>query len=375
MLKNQNEMKIKYLLLIIITFFLTECSSTKYKVLEIKNPPYHANKVFREFEDLNSPKFAHIIEKYQLDTVFHGETREFKRILLLRNWIKSVIKIDVDQDFYPGEGYVENILDEALKGQGYHCGHFMRVQNAIMNAYGYQTRNLGVGPGKKGIPDEHHGVNEVWSNTYNKWFVCDAKYNQHFEKNRIPLSALEIRDEFIKNEGADIVKVKGIDRTPVDKDPETGITKNQSVHVYHWVSYLANCNMFTIWPDYKELFIMYDDEYFKNNTWIRGDKPHWLYNSPEFLIKVEDRNAIEWTPNTIKSEVSLNKNKATINLISDTPNFKEYQLFDFNRNTWNKIETPFYLNLKEEKYDLLFRAINLAGVIGPVHRIVISKDK
>ena len=33
-------------------------------------------------EDLTNPGFRHLIEKYQLDTIFHGETDEFKRILI-----------------------------------------------------------------------------------------------------------------------------------------------------------------------------------------------------------------------------------------------------------------------------------------------------
>jgi hypothetical protein len=42
-----------------------------------------------------------------------------------------------------------------------------------------------------------------------KWFLSDAKYNSHFEKNGIPLSGLEVREEYLKNKAADIVRVKG----------------------------------------------------------------------------------------------------------------------------------------------------------------------
>ena len=64
-----------------------------------------------------------------------------------------MIKINDFGDPYPGEGYVEGILDAALEGQGFHCGHFMKVQNGIMNAYGYVTRTLGAGPGVEDGPD------------------------------------------------------------------------------------------------------------------------------------------------------------------------------------------------------------------------------
>ena len=53
------------------------------------NPPFIENTVFSSFEDLSSPKFKALQDKYQLDTVFHGEEDEFKRMLLLREWIQE----------------------------------------------------------------------------------------------------------------------------------------------------------------------------------------------------------------------------------------------------------------------------------------------
>lgn len=43
----------------------------------------------------------------------------------------------------------------------------------------YVTRCLGAGPGVKGGPDGHHGVNEIWSNKFSKWYLSGAKYNHH----------------------------------------------------------------------------------------------------------------------------------------------------------------------------------------------------
>lgn len=94
----------------------------------------------------------------------------------------------------------------------------MSVQNAIMNAYGYVTRCLGAGPGGQHGKDFHHGINEIWLNSYHKWFLSDAKYDHHFEKNGVPLSALEIRDEYLKNGAADIKIAKGPDRVALDYD-------------------------------------------------------------------------------------------------------------------------------------------------------------
>jgi hypothetical protein len=366
-------MKKKYWLAI-AGMFLLGCMPAHYHVVQVENPDYHPNTVFLSSEDLSSPKFAHLISKYRLDTVFHGEKDEFKRILLLRHWIKSVIAIDDHGEPYPGDGYTEGILDAALKGHGFHCGHYMTVQNGIMNAFGYVTRTLGAGPGVKGGPDGHHGIDEIWSNQFQKWFLSDAKYDHHFEKNGIPLSALEIRDEFLKNKGADIIKVKGPDRISIDADPETGLTKIQNAQTYTWIEWHGYNDLFTSWPDHKELLIMYADDYFKNHTWIWDGKPHWAYSQPEYMKKVEVRNAIYWTPNTIHSTVTVEGKLAHVVLDSQTPNLKEYRMQEQAGGEWIPVNAMLDIPLKGQKTERIICAVNLAGVCGPEHRIVIEKD-
>src|SRR5262245_52676356 len=140
-------MKSKFILLTTaIVLIFCRCTQKEFHEVKVANPKFIPNTAFVGNEDLTSPKFQALKEKYRLDTIFHGETNELKRILLLRNWIRMHISIN-DVGPYPADGSCESILDHALKGTGYHCGHFMVVQNAIMNAYGYVTRCVGAGPG------------------------------------------------------------------------------------------------------------------------------------------------------------------------------------------------------------------------------------
>lgn len=345
------------------------------------NPTFKKNTAFSSFEDLSFPKFQALKDKYQLDTIFHGEQDEFKRMLLLRDWIRKVIKIGDFEESYPGEGYAENILDAALKGQGYHCGHYMVVQNAVMNTYGYVTRCLGAGPGVKGGPDGHHGINEIWSNQYQKWFLSDAKYNHHFEKNGIPLSALEIRDEYLKNKVADVILVKGAARTPIDSDGVADvkgkiiqISKEGFAQTYTWIEWEATNNRFTGWPDNGDELSklnMYEDDYFKNNKWIWDGKPHWAYGTENMKL-VSDREAIEWTPNTITSNVKIEGDVAHIELNSNTPNLKTYQMKELPDGGWKDVAGSIEIQLKTVKNERVFRTINLAGVTGPEHKIIIG---
>ena len=374
-------MKLKYGLLF-LSLLLIDCANKEtLSVDQSGNPPLIRNTAFSGHEDLTSPKFGALLQKYQLDTIFHGEEDEFRRQLLLRNWIRKVIHISDFEADYPGEGYADKILDEGLKGQGYHCGHYMIVQNAIMNGYGYVTRCLGAGPGVKDGPDGHHGINEIWSNKFGKWYLSDAKYDHHFEKDGVPLSALEIRDEFLRNKVADVRLVKGPDRNPIESDDVANAkgeriqrTKADFAQTYTWIEWESSNDRFTHWPENSHrisILNMYEDDYFKNNKWIWDGKPHWAYGT-EFMKLVSDRSAIEWTPNVISSKVKIEDRIAKIELESETPNLRNYQMKRSSQEGWQETSASIELAVTGDEEEIVFRAVNIAGVIGPEHRIIIK---
>ncbi len=371
------------ILFLLVTLLISGCGKRHFvSHVQPGNPEFRANTAFYEFEDLSSPKFAALRDKYRLDTVFHGEQDEFKRMLVLRDWIHKAMRISDYEETYPGDGFPERILDAGLKGQGYHCGHFMIVQNAVMNSYGYVTRCLGAGPGVKGGPDGHHGINEIWSNQFQKWFLSDAKYNHHFEKNGVPLSALEIRDEYLRNKVADVMLVKGPDRVSIASDHVANkkgemieTTKEDFARTYTWIEWESINNRFTAWPENSDTLSrlnMYEDAYFKDHTWIWDGKPHWAYKT-KYMVLVDDRNAIEWTPNIISTKVKTEEDKALIELSSTTPNLKTYQLKELPDGDWKDIPGTIETKLKLDKNEMVFRTVNLAGVTGPEHKVIIER--
>jgi hypothetical protein len=370
-------MKGTFIAAMVIVFLAVHCSPKKpFVVVQTGNPGFYADTAFVAFEELTNPKFAALKEKYQLDTIFHGETRELNRILLVRNWINTHIKID-NAGPYPGDGSVESILDEALKGHGFHCGHYSAVQNALLNAYGYVSRCLLADVGVPvGLIDGegHHAINEVWLNTYHKWFLSDAKYDYHFEKNGIPLSALEVRDSYLKNKAADISLVKGPGRIVTETYPSlNNRSKEKFARIYTWLSWGRFNNRYSNWPNTNtDFMLVYDDDYFKQHVWLWNGKPLWAYNT-EYMTRITDRRAIEWTPNTISSNVRIEADQATIGLRSATPNLQSYQLQESSGAEWKNILSTVVLKLRKNENELRFRTINTAGVTGPEHKIIISR--
>jgi len=378
------KMETKLTLAVPLVMLILSCTAPKFHEVKVDNPEFIPDTAFVSFEDLSSSKFKTLKETYQLDTIFHGEKDEMKRILLMRDWINKHIKINNDGP-YPGDGSVESILDEASKGNGFHCGHFTAVQNAIMNAYGYVARCLLA---DIGVPVDliegggHHAINEIWLNSYNKWFMSDAKYNCHFEKKGIPLSALEIRDEYFKNKGLYITLVKGPNRIPTGFYQELKDSSKRELEsrgkelfarIYTWLSWGKYNNRYANWPKTKtDYMIVYEDDYFKNHTWLWDGKPLWAYNT-EYMNRVKDRKAIEWTPNTIASKVSITGTEARIELYSITPNLKTYQMKEMPDGNWKDVSNAVEVALKKDKNEIVFRTVNLAGVTGPEHKIIIEE--
>ena len=344
---------------------------SEYRIVESDNPVFRGNELFVSQEDLNSERFPALIQRYRLDEVVADEPNEFQRILLLRGWIKRHIAIN-NENPTQTSGDAFGILDAALKGGGFHCGHFMVVQNAVLNAFGYVTRCLGVGPG--GTPDHpgwHHGVNEVWSNDYVKWVLTDAKYDTHFEKGGIPLSALQVRDELLLNGAADITCVKGTRRTPITS-PEEAET---SPATYRWISWELEGNRHSGWPDFfSSALVVLEDEYFRQNVWWREGQSnrHWAY-AAGYFIPVKHRDWIEWTPNVLQVKASIEGGALRGNIVSSTPNLLEYQIREAPNESWRRIEPGFTLTLSKDRHEWFLRAINRAGVSGPPYHLVVER--
>lgn len=371
-------MKNRMLLMIATYVLLAGCNTTKpFQQTKTDNPESIPNTVFNYYKDSSYPMFKALREKYQLDTIFHGETDEFKRILLLRNWIYNTIPITPNGVVLKSQdNSAESILDDALKGFTFHCAYYMIVNAEIMNACGYMARVINADEGENNLPGQiaHHGTDEIWSNTYHKWFFSDAMFNLHFEKKGIPLSALEIRDEYLKNKAADVTMMFGPERRQVPFSQDTHQrTTEIFTRVFRWIAWFKQQDIYSNWDNGISYMVMYDDDYFKTHKWIRVDgKPHWAYGT-KYLILVKDRKELYWTPNTITSEVKIEGNKANINLNSFTPFFKTYQMKEGANGEWKNVSDSLEISLHKNKNEMFFRTANMQGITGPEHKIVIGQ--
>lgn len=340
----------------------TDPTAPAFELVEQDNPAFHLNELFRAQEDLRDPAFAELRARYQLDAVVADATDEFDRILRLRHWIKQQIAIEDDHPTPLPRYDAFTILDSARDGGAFHCAHFSIVQDAVLNAYGHVTRRLGAGDGllERG---RHHGVNEVWVNDLAKWVLIDAKYDLHFERDGIPLSALEMQQAVLADGGESVQRVYGPGREALTKEfPE-------SMATYRWVCWELNTNRFSDrTSSVSSALAIVDDQRFRDEVWYRDGKPHWAYDA-RFFVPVR-RDWIEWTPNVIAARVSIDGATARVRIRSCTPNLRSYQLRE-GTGEWRDCGDVVELAIPADGIDLALRTINLAAVAGPPHRIQI----
>ncbi len=341
----------------------------EYRVVAVDNPVYRPNELFPAQENITSPRFEEVRRSYDLARVIAGEEDELRCILLLRQWVHRQLVVDRSKPVPGGDALA--YLAEGPKGAAYSCGHHMIALNAVLNAMGYVTRCLNAGAGgKEGRLTGHHGMCEVWSNDLCKWIIVDSEHDAHFEKDGVPLSALEIRDQVIKNGGADVVRVDGPDREPQPRERDE--SWGRTPRTYNFVGWMLSGNVHSSWPQQRSsVEIVYDDEYWRTHTWFRDGREHWAYKAGYFL-PITQRGWIEWTPNVLRVRTNVNGPVANVRINSCTPNFKEYQI-RAEGGSWEPVENAFSLQLSQPRHDWRLRSVNVMNVPGPEHHLVIER--
>ncbi len=346
----------------------------KYSVREVKNPAFRPSQIFFRFEDISSAPFDELRRRFAFAEAVKGVKDEFERILLLRHWIFRTLKVDPSKPNPPADAI--SILAQGPSGGPFECSHAMLAQNAVMNAMGYVTRCLQPGPGGEEntyLAAGNHGVNEIWSNTHRKWFISDAEFDGHFEKGGVPLSALEIRDEYLKDGAKQVDLVVGPERKKVQ--PRLLF----SPHCYRFVAYELTGDRHTQSGWSSGALAVWEDDYFKTHTWYRWGTPdggkareHWALRQKAFL-RVAQRDWIEWTPNVIGPRAVIKGHVARVRLQSHTPNLDRYEM-RAPGGRWDRTGASFDLPLGGSRVEREFRSVNVAGVAGPVSRLVIERE-
>lgn len=224
------------------------------------------------WEDFNHPNVVRLKDEYKLDRIVIHDKSEFEQQILLRTWLYNTLPLGNPERDYSTLSAFE-ILDDAKKDKKFYCTWMTLAYIQCGIALGWYTRKIGADYDHlQGEEEKHHGICDIWSNQYQKWYVVDPMHNLHYEKYGVPLNALEIRNEYLENECRNIKgiignKEKVISYTKEDKGFNTPSN-------FYWFFIGLRNNFFekpNIWDTKALLWI---DEYNKDKFWYKGGGKH-----------------------------------------------------------------------------------------------------
>jgi hypothetical protein len=155
-------------------------------------------------EEADVKQLAELKRLYGFDEYVAKGRDEFERMNLLKRWTFDTITYGGAKKYTELRNSL-TIIEKAKNGEVFWCNNIAAVYMQCALSLGWTARYV-IMRNDKG---EGHLSNDIWSNQYRKWVMIDATWNVHVEKDGIPLSFVEVRDEWLKNGGADVVYVFG----------------------------------------------------------------------------------------------------------------------------------------------------------------------
>lgn len=330
------------------------------------------------YEDYGTPQLNTLLDEFDFDEVISSEKTEFEQITALKNWVFYKLYFKHN---YP-MGAVRNalkILRYTEAGKSFHCVHFASTFMQCALSLGWTTRYMFV----QNIKNELHATNEIWSNEYKKWVMIDVTWNIHIEKDGIPLSGLEIRNEWIKNDGHDLVYV-------------FGDSENEARYTYKDFPIHRNDNNAWIWWPIDEIYMTYFYEIAyigRNDFFSSGDGDGSSIYDYVYIIKdelnendndwdfrfsqdIDNMKALYYDINRIDISydyIDWDTVQVKLDAFGDynyTPNLKNLSI-KINDGEWEDSPDSFFWDLKSGRNILYARTVNKFNRQGPIYELEI----
>jgi hypothetical protein len=327
-------------------------------------------------EDAEVPQLTLLQKEHDFALYVSAGKNEMEEMALLKNWVYGSIPYGLNYDDSELRDSLK-ILRRARKGDAFLCTTMATVYLQCAVSMGWTARIIFL---KRPTGEEHAG-NDVWSNRFRKWVYIDPTWNIHLERRGVPLGIFEIRREWLKNRGRDIVYVFGAGKNerryrardlPVVRD-DSKIWKLIPLDRV-WLSYTG------------EIAVLGRNDFFSSGArdgtapsdpvYVLGRKTNWKERFKSFL-GVGKKSApvnLFYDLNRVDISIERDKEKSDNYVIirldafgknNYTPNFMEY-LVRINGREWEVMNDRFELKLKDRDNIVQARIMNRFGVAGPV---------
>jgi hypothetical protein len=344
----------------------------------VDNKPIAKSRLSYAWQDYDNRRAVEFRQRFKLDELIAGAPSDWEAILRLRNWASTHIR--------PGNPSVGSadpfhILAAVEAGGTFWCTYYAYLFVAACGAVGFSARHLGVDAERdqNGV-GTHHGIADVWVNTYRKWVAMDAMYDSHYELNGIPLSAEETGQRWRTHRGEGIEPRIGPRRllAPFARNPVPGDHESRA---YYWHYIDMEGDVFhrrqAAWPN--PVVFLVDDER-SNRTWYQGQSPntfpHGRYADGSFVTtrRVEDAYPdLNCTKIELGATMLPYVAQATF-WTCCAPNFSHYTVTLDEQQTV-RLESPtLSWRLHGGTNSLAVQCVNLAGHAGPRTRVEVHVE-
>lgn len=336
------------------------------KVLEIDITPVIENTYSKRgvYESADNLKLKILREQEGFDKMLSGAQNEFEKQVIILDWSQRrlpkfgspTIKADAPLD----------ILKAADEGHTFYCNHYARIFIGAAASMGWVCRSLalhvGNNPSIKGAPE--HAAAEIWSDYYRKWIYFDPLFGMYIERDGIPLTAWEARQEWFYGNRDKLNFVLGKDRkiykhtdmpVPLSVHPGFGTLSLGPIDKLALMGYVPGNNVIDNGSlNYGEMFICTDtlSSKIKWHVRIRPENPAI---EPYFPVNQAE---LHFIPVPKGFDVKIK---------TFTPNFAHFQ-YRINETKWT-VGEPGTWKLKKGKNTLEVRPVNTFGVEGVISRV------
>jgi len=207
------------LILVVLVCLFSACAalnltpSKKIAPIEFDETAINGSYQFIYQNTENSPELKMLLSSYDLDKIAENEENEMDKILQLLQWTNS--RWEHSGSNKPSESNTLTILKEAESGKKFRCVEYGIVLKSVLASNGFKARTLSLKTRdvEKVRLGAGHVLTEVWSNTYDKWFMLDAQFNVVPTLDNTPLNAVEFQNAIIQNADYQLIDINGeVDR-------------------------------------------------------------------------------------------------------------------------------------------------------------------
>jgi len=328
-----------------------------------------------KYQDMTHQKVRDFGRRIGIGQMMESSKNELELVQKICDWANSRWGHMQPMPYPAWDG--REILDKVEKGDAFWCTFKAALFVHACNAAGLNARMLGIN-----IKDSYaHTVTEVYNNDYRKWVLVDPWMNCYYQRNGIPLSALQFHQSVNDSNGINVIygsngrfleywdyktgKAENIPsanrKIPLKKDKEKGL-----LEYYHDIRIvLRNDRMVN--PQPKEntcvdgFMVPYNP---RGGDWW-GPQLHWVDENTSPLITCDNTSRIEdfqWPLNEVKvdlKKISLPGAPAVLQVSFSTltPNFSHYRL-EVDGKTVNFNKNTFLWKLKKGRNSLTVTSIN-----------------